>query len=143
MNSTNQYILPAKKAIFIGSSPSSPLLLEFFFGYDTGVISGAILFISQKFHLSPQMNGFVVSAVLIGAFGRAFFSGYLANYIGGKCLLIIDALIFIIGTIISSMTVSIISWLVIGRIIVGIGIGIASYSAPLYISEIPLIAAAL
>ncbi len=68
------------------------------------------------------MNGFVVSAVLIGAFWGALFSGHLADCIGRKRLLIIDPLIFNIGTAISSMAVSI-SWLVIWRIIVGIAIG--------------------
>lgn len=105
------------------------------FGYDTGVISGAILFINTTFHLSPQMNGFVVSAVLIGAFTSSLVSGRLADYIGRKRLLIIDAVIFIIGTAFSSMATSV-SWLVTGRIIVGVGIGISSYIAPLYISEI-------
>ncbi|EAX33375.1 sugar porter family MFS transporter [Coxiella burnetii] len=135
MNSTDQYVLPAKKSHFYWVIAFIAAFAGILFGYDTGVISGAILFISQEFHLSPQMNGFVVSAVLIGAFLGALFSGHLADYIGRKRLLIIDALIFIVGTAISSMTVSI-SWLVIGRIIVGIAIGIASYSAPLYISEI-------
>lgn len=105
------------------------------FGYDTGVISGAILFIEREFNLSPQLNGFVVSAVLLGAFLGAFFSGRLADHFGRKRLLILDALIFIIGTIFTSVATSI-SWLIIGRIIVGLAIGVSSYVAPLYISEI-------
>ena len=100
------------------------------FGYDTGVISGAILFIAHEFHLSPQANGFVVSAVLLGAFLGAIFSGRLADHFGRKRLLILDALIFIIGTIITSVALSL-GWIIIGRIVVGIAIGVSSYVAPL------------
>ena len=105
------------------------------FGYDTGVISGAILFIRDEFHLTPQMNGLIVSAVLLGALLGAILSGQLSDYFGRKRLLIADAIIFIIGTLGSSLATDI-SLLIISRIIVGIAIGIASYIAPLYISEI-------
>lgn len=105
------------------------------FGYDTGVISGAILFIKKEFSLSPQMNGLVVSSVLIGAFIGAAFSGRLADLIGRKRLLIIDSIIFIIGSLICTFALTI--WtLIFARTFVGIAIGIASYIAPLYISEI-------
>lgn len=105
------------------------------FGYDTGVISGAILFINDEFKLTPQTNGIVVAAVLLGALIGALLSGRLVDRLGRKRLLIIDAVIFIIGTFISFIATSI-EWLIIARIIVGIAIGIASYTAPLYISEI-------
>lgn len=105
------------------------------FGFDTGVISGAILFIRNQFHLSAQMNGLVTSAVLIGAFLGAIFSGHLSDRFGRKSLLIADAIIFIFGTIITTIAPSI-AIIIIGRIIVGVAIGIASYTAPLYISEI-------
>ncbi len=105
------------------------------FGYDTGVISGAILFIKEEFHLTPELNGLVVSAVLMGALIGAIASGRLADRFGRKRLLIVDALIFIIGTLGSSLASDII-FLVLSRIVVGVAIGIASYIAPLYISEI-------
>lgn len=105
------------------------------FGYDTGVISGAILFIRDEFSLSPQLNGLVVSAVLFGALLGAIISGWLTDRFGRKNLLIVDAIIFIIGTLGSSFATHL-SALIISRIIVGIAIGIASYIAPLYISEI-------
>jgi len=105
------------------------------FGYDTGVISGAILFISQEFHLSSALNGFIVSAVLMGACAGALISGRMTDHIGRKIMLILDALLFIVGTFMTALAPSI-PLLVIGRIIVGIAIGIASFTAPLYISEI-------
>lgn len=105
------------------------------FGYDTGVISGAILFINDKFALTPQMNGVVVSGVLLGALLGAAISGRLTDHWGRKRLLIADALIFSLGTLITAFATSILT-LIIGRIIVGLAIGVASYVAPLYISEV-------
>ncbi len=105
------------------------------FGYDTGVISGAILFLTEQFHLSSAMNGFVVSSVLLGACMGALFSGRLTDYFGRKRMLIVDAVLFIAGTLLTT-TAHTISALIIGRVGVGIAIGIASFTAPLYISEI-------
>ncbi len=105
------------------------------FGYDTGVISGAILFIKDEFHLSAAMNGLVVSAVLLGALIGAAISGRLTDRFGRKHLLIADAIIFIAGTLGSSLAPNIAS-IIFSRVIVGTAIGIASYIAPLYISEI-------
>ncbi len=105
------------------------------FGFDTGVISGAILFINDEFKLTPQTNGLVVSAVLFGALLGAIISGRLVDHLGRKRLLIADAIIFIVGTLASAFATSV-PFLIGGRILVGIAIGIASYVAPLYISEI-------
>ena len=105
------------------------------FGYDTGVISGAILFISQEFHLSSALNGFVVSSVLMGACVGALLSGRMTDHVGRKMMLIFDALLFMIGSLMTSLAATI-AFLVAGRIVVGIAIGIASFTAPLYISEI-------
>ena len=105
------------------------------FGYDTGVISGAILFIKDTLHLNPEHVEVLVSAVLIGAFLGALISGRLADRFGRKRLLIFDAIIFILGTWLTAET-SNYDILIFGRIVVGFAIGIASYIAPLYISEI-------
>lgn len=105
------------------------------FGYDTGVMSGAILFIDEEFGLTAAANGAVVGAVLLGAFLGAIISGWAADYLGRKKLLIITACAFIIGSVETAQSPSI-YWLTGGRIFIGMAIGIASYTAPLYISEI-------
>lgn len=105
------------------------------FGYDTGVMSGAILFIGKEFTLSPLVNGIVVAAVLLGAFLGAILSGVLTDRYGRRKVLIAVSLVFIVGTALSA-SVFTISLLIFARFIVGIAIGIASYAAPLYISEI-------
>lgn len=105
------------------------------FGYDTGVISGAILFVRKDFLLSTFQEEVVVSAVLLGAVAGAAFGGKLADALGRRKLLIQVAILFIIGAIGTALA-STPTLLAIGRVVVGIAIGIASFTAPLYISEV-------
>ena len=105
------------------------------FGFDTGVISGAILFIQKDFKLSNTVFSVIMSSVLMGAFLGSGVSGRFADYFGRKNLLIITAGIFVLGTLASAMAQSP-SVLIIARMIVGFAIGIASFTAPLYISEV-------
>jgi SP family galactose:H+ symporter-like MFS transporter len=105
------------------------------FGYDTGVISGAILFIKQSFALSAQLQEIVISAVLGGAVIGAFAGGRLADRFGRRKMIIVSAIIFSIGALGTAFT-PLVSLLIAGRIVVGIAIGIASFIAPMYISEI-------
>lgn len=105
------------------------------FGYDTGVISGAILFIKQDFNLSAGGEGMVVSAVLFGATCGAMLSGKLADIFGRKRIILIISAIFTIGSIYTALATSVIA-IVIGRIILGLAIGVASFTAPLYIGEV-------
>lgn len=118
--------------IFVASIAA---LAGILFGFDTGVISGAILFINQHFNLNSELTSVVVSMVLLGALLGAFFSGRMTDIYGRKYMLLFDALLFIVGTAITALTTTI-SLLIIGRLLVGIAIGIASYTAPLYIAEI-------
>ena len=105
------------------------------FGYDTGVISGAILFVRKDFLLSTFQEEVVVSAVLLGAVAGAAFGGKLADALGRRKLLIQVAILFIIGAIGTALAPSP-TLLAIGRVVVGVAIGIASFTAPLYISEV-------
>jgi MFS family permease len=105
------------------------------FEFDTGVICGAILFINTQFHLSTFMNGTVVSAVLFRELIGSIFSGKITDHFGRKMILISVALVFAFGTLLTSFAPNLFL-LIFGRFIVGIAIGLASYAAPLYISEI-------
>jgi SP family galactose:H+ symporter-like MFS transporter len=104
------------------------------FGYDTGVISGAILFIRQDFALSDFTVGLVVSAVLIGAVIGAALGGDLSDHLGRRKVIIAAAIIFALGAV-GTATVPDVNLLILGRIAVGVAIGIASEVTPLYISE--------
>ena len=109
------------------------------FGYDVGVISGAILFIKKAFSLSPGMEEVVVSAVLIGSLVGAIIGGSLADRLGRRRLLVITAIVFGLGAIGASLSPGT-AWLISARVVAGIAIGIASFVAPLYISEIAPVA---
>jgi SP family galactose:H+ symporter-like MFS transporter len=105
------------------------------FGYDTGVISGALLFIKQAFTLSSTMQEIVVSAVLIGAVVGAVFGGLFADRFGRRRMIILAGIIFTLSAIGTSLAPNV-GALVTGRIIVGIAIGMASFISPMYMSEI-------
>jgi MFS family permease len=88
-----------------------------------------------QFHLNSQSNGMVVSAVLLGAMLGSIVSGRAADRYGRRKLLISVALIFGVSSLLTAFSENI-TVLIIDRIIVGVAVGIASYTAPLYISEI-------
>ena len=105
------------------------------FGYDTGVISGAQGFIKKQFHLTSTTQEIAVSAVLIGTIIGAAVGGKLADWLGRKLTLIICAIIFAAGAILTAFAGSL--WLFVAwRILVGLGIGAASVVAPMLASEL-------
>lgn len=67
------------------------------FGYDTGVISGAILFIQKQMNLGSWQQGWVVSAVLLGAILGAAIIGPSSDRFGRRKLLLLSAIIFFVG----------------------------------------------
>ncbi|MGB8787167.1 MAG: sugar porter family MFS transporter [Candidatus Acidiferrales bacterium] len=105
------------------------------FGYDTGVISGAILFVQKDFALTTFQEEVVVAAVLLGAVVGAIFGGKLADRFGRRTVLMQVAVLFTIGAIGTALAPGTV-WLAIGRVVVGVAIGVASFTAPLYISEV-------
>src|SRR5689334_13074277 len=93
---------------FSGAKASGPFvkivagtaaLAGLLFGFDTGVISGAILFIKGAFGLSPVAEEVLVSAALVGAVCGSTLSGRLTDILGRKRAILITALIFTVGSI--------------------------------------------
>ncbi|HVA85460.1 MAG TPA: sugar porter family MFS transporter [Candidatus Saccharimonadales bacterium] len=109
------------------------------FGYDIGVISGAILFIRSDFSLSPGLEEIVISSVLLGSLLGAVIGGLLADRLGRRRLLIVTAVVFAMGAIGAAVAPGTV-WLVTARVVAGAAIGAASFVAPLYISEIAPVA---
>ena len=108
------------------------------FGFDTGVISGALLYIGDTFPAieeSAFLEGLVVSGTLVGAAAGAAVGGRLADRIGRRRLIILGASIFLVGSLGMAIAPTV-EWLIAARMLNGIAIGFASIVGPLYISEI-------
>ncbi|MBL4674719.1 MAG: sugar porter family MFS transporter [Mucilaginibacter sp.] len=105
------------------------------FGFDTGVISGALPFLKQYWRLSDASVELITTTVLIGAVAGAISSGKLSDTMGRKRMIIVNAVIFTVGALGCAYAPNI-TLLVIMRIIIGFAIGITSYVVPMYISEI-------
>ncbi len=111
----------------------------FLFGYDTGVINGAQFYLSKYFELDAAMKGWVVGSALLGCLVGAILAGPISIKMGRKNSLILSAILFTIsawGSGLPSFFPESVSLLVLFRIIGGLGIGIASMNAPMYIAEI-------
>jgi SP family xylose:H+ symportor-like MFS transporter len=109
------------------------------FGYDTGVINGTQFYFSKYFELTAAMKGWVVGSALIGCFFGAIVAGPLSKAWGRKKSLIISAMLFTLsawGSGLPEMLPQSVTLLVIFRLIGGLGIGIASMNAPMYIAEL-------
>ena len=119
---------------FVQIVAGTAALAGLLFGFDTGVISGAILFIKGAFGLTPLAEEALVSAALVGAVCGSTLSGRFTDVLGRKRAILITAAIFTLGSILCAVAASI-PILIVGRLAVGIAIGVASYTAPLYISE--------
>ena len=104
-------------------------------GYDTGVISGALLFINETWILPDTLQGFLVSSVLIGAVIGAATNGVLADIFGRKKIIMATAVIFILGSVMCAFAPNVYV-LIISRIFVGFAVGIVNFVVPLYLSEI-------
>ena len=105
------------------------------FGYDTGVIAGAILFIKREFAMSTQLQEFVISIVLLGCMLGAGSAGPLADRYGRRPTLLAAGVIFGLGALASSFAPNV-ACLLVARFIVGTAIGFASVVSPLYVSEV-------
>lgn len=103
-------------------------------GYDTGIISGAILYINKIWHLSDFLQGVVVSSVLIGAILGALVNGFLADFFGRKKIMLLCGFIFVIGSIFCGIANSLLI-LIFSRVLLGFAIGAVNFVAPLYLSE--------
>src|SRR5882724_9220766 len=105
------------------------------FGYDTGVISGALIFIKREFGLTTAAEEVVVSGVLLGATIGAIFGGKAADRFGRRRVLLVTAAIFGIGAIASAVAPSP-AILIASRVVLGLAIGLASTNVPVYLSEV-------
>ncbi|MEV0697232.1 sugar porter family MFS transporter [Saccharopolyspora sp. NPDC050389] len=125
---------PAVRSRSVGTVAAVAAIGGLLFGYDTGVISGGLLFIRTEFGLSALMEGVVVSSLLVGATIGALVSGRLADRFGRRTVLLVTAGVFAVGALLAGLAPDATA-LVLGRFVLGLAIGPASAVVPLYIAE--------
>ena len=104
------------------------------FGYDTGVISGALLYIKEDLDATRFEQEAIVAAVLLGAMLGAASAGYLADRIGRRWTKVISGTVYLVGALGCALALN--APMLIGfRLVLGLAVGTASFVSPLYISE--------
>ncbi|MDF3982977.1 sugar porter family MFS transporter [Luteibacter sp. PPL201] len=105
------------------------------FGLDIGVISGAQQFIQAEFKVTDHVIEWIVSAMMAGAAVGALGAGWMSASLGRKRSLLLGAILFIAGSLFCAA-----AWsphvLILARFILGLAIGIATFTAPLYLAEV-------
>uniref|UniRef100_A0A671LN25 Proton myo-inositol cotransporter-like n=1 Tax=Sinocyclocheilus anshuiensis TaxID=1608454 RepID=A0A671LN25_9TELE len=107
----------------------------FLFGYDTGVVSGAMLLLKREMNLSSLWQELLVSITVGAAAVSSLAGGYLNGLYGRRICILLASFIFSAGGIILSVAHNK-EVLLCGRLTVGLGIGIASMTVPVYIAEV-------
>ncbi|XP_042870276.1 proton myo-inositol cotransporter-like isoform X2 [Penaeus japonicus] len=125
----------------MGGTPAAIILLALFsaiggflFGYDTGVVSGAMILIRDEFELSTLWHELIVSSTIGAAWLAALVAGPATDRFGRRPVILVASVIFTVGAVVMGAAPEKVT-LLIGRIIVGLGIGMASMSVPVYLSE--------
>lgn len=107
----------------------------FLYGYDTGIISGALLAIREEFGLDHRMQEATAASILVGAIGGALLGGWLTERIGRHWTVTILAVVYVVGALASSLAPN--PWLLIGaRVVLGLAVGASSQAVPVYVAEL-------
>ncbi|ELU03336.1 hypothetical protein CAPTEDRAFT_228172 [Capitella teleta] len=105
------------------------------FGYDTGIVSGALLQLKDEFNLSCFQQELVVTMLLIGALCASFVAGFIIDRFGRRRTIIFNSLIFIGGGMGIALSQSLLA-LLVGRFVLGFAVSISAIAECVYISEI-------
>src|SRR3954453_11065414 len=104
------------------------------FGYDTGGISGALLYMREDLHLTSFWEGFVVSSLLFAAAFGALLGGRIADALGRKRSLMVCAVLFLLGALGSATAPSLVP-MILARSVRGLAVGAASATVPMFLAE--------
>jgi SP family sugar:H+ symporter-like MFS transporter len=107
----------------------------FLFGYDSAVINGAVAAVEDRFDAAPGPLGFAVASALLGAAAGALTAGRFADRFGRLFTMKVAAVLFFVSALVTGLAPNLVI-LIIGRIVGGVGVGVASVIAPAYIAEV-------
>ncbi|MFC9362272.1 sugar porter family MFS transporter [Rhodococcus sp. NPDC057014] len=107
----------------------------FLFGFDTGIISGALLSLRDDLSLSEGAQQLIVSSLLVGAAFGAYAGGPAADRLGRRKTVLVMAALFAAGATVAAVATGVIE-LVAARVILGVAVGAASTVVPVYIAEL-------
>ncbi|TCT41107.1 sugar porter (SP) family MFS transporter [Martelella mediterranea] len=110
-------------------------LFGLLFGFDQGVISGALPFIKQDFVVTPFMEGVITSAVPLGAVAGTIVAMVTTDKYGRKPMLVLGAIIFFVGSLASALAFDQYI-LTLSRLLIGVGIGASAMTAPMFLAEV-------
>ncbi len=137
--------MPSQNAVAAAGEPPAvvrPGLIYFFgsleglvFGYDTGVVAAALLFIKKEMALSPAMQGLIVSSLLFGSIVAAPVTGYLREKLGARLLISLSGLLFLIGSLGAALAPDPVI-LIVFRIVLGVAVGMGTVLVPVYLAEL-------
>ncbi|WP_144673062.1 sugar porter family MFS transporter [Arthrobacter sp. U41] len=105
------------------------------FGYDTGVINGALPYMQEDLGLTPLTEGLVTSSLLFGAAFGALFGGRLADRNGRRKMIMVLAVIFLVGTLACTFAPNT-EVMILARFVLGLAVGGASVTVPVYLAEV-------
>ena len=105
------------------------------YGYDTGIISGALLQITQDFSIGDQWKQIIAGAILLGAVVGALTCSHLSEVRGRRGTLVMLAAVFVVGALWCALSPNQVV-LSLGRLVLGFAVGGATQTAPMYVAEL-------
>jgi SP family sugar:H+ symporter-like MFS transporter len=125
----------AGSAVYVIALSSVAAVGGFLFGFDSGVINGAVGALEGAYGTGAAGTGFAVASVLLGCAVGAFLAGTLADFMGRRPTMLLNAAFFLVSAFVVGAAGSA-GIFIAGRILGGLAIGAASVLAPMYISEV-------
>ncbi len=105
------------------------------YGYDTGIISGGLLQISDEFKIGSGTQSVIAASILAGAVVGALGGSFLSERLGRKRTILVISLVFVVGTLACSVSPSPVT-LVLSRLVLGLAVGGATQTVPMYVAEL-------
>ncbi|WP_375479834.1 sugar porter family MFS transporter [uncultured Jatrophihabitans sp.] len=105
------------------------------YGYDTGIISGALLQIRRDFHTDSAVEQVIAGSILFGAALGALLGSRFSERLGRRRTILLVATVFVVGTLACALAPS--AWtLCVARVVLGLAVGGATQTVPMYVAEL-------